>query len=161
MLIITYLIFMIYYDICCACAMLQCILQTPSAMTLMTMNQLLITNPLGMTTTLADLDTIYANAARTHAGMVPTKCFCQMPDEGQKLWVSLSDADCRLILEQDLASTSTLTNCMGVKNGCRQGTFAQQHDKLHVFLHDQEPIDLASVSHSYRCLNYQPGTLRT
>ena len=57
-----------------------------------------------------DIATIYANAAKTHAGMVPTEQFHQMSQEGCKLWASLSDDDCRLILEQDSTSTSTLTD---------------------------------------------------
>ena len=54
MLIIMYTLLIVYHYICCACAMLWRILQ--------------------MTLTLPDTDivTIYANAAQTHAGMVPT-----------------------------------------------------------------------------------------
>ena len=57
-----------------------------------------------------DIVTIYANAAKTRTNMVPTEQFCQMSQEGCKVWACLSDNDCSLIFKQDLTSTSTLTN---------------------------------------------------
>jgi 5,10-methenyltetrahydromethanopterin hydrogenase len=39
------------------------------------------------------IDTIYVNAAKTHAGVIPTEHFQQMSEEGHKIWASLSDDD--------------------------------------------------------------------
>ena len=64
-----------------------------------------------------DIDTIYANAADTHEGMISFNCFCQMTLEGHKIWISLPPKDCKLILEQDSSSTSTLTDSFGSAHG--------------------------------------------
>ena len=61
-----------------------------------------------------DIDTIYANAANTHEGMLSSNHFHQMTLEGHKMWISLPPKDRKLILEQDLSSTSTLMDSFGV-----------------------------------------------
>ena len=38
-----------------------------------------------------DIDTIYANTADTHEGMISSDPFCQMTPEGHKMWISLPD----------------------------------------------------------------------
>ena len=43
------------------------------------------------------IDIIFANAARTHAGMIPNEHLQQMSKEGQKIWALLSDNDCLLV----------------------------------------------------------------
>ena len=95
-----------------------------------------------------DIAIIYANAAKTHACVIPTEQFDQMSLEGCKLWASLSDDDHSLILEQELTSASTLMHTFdhswGRESGHGCGTFACQHDKQCVSLHDQEPNDMAS-----------------
>ena len=68
-----------------------------------------------------NIDTIYVNAAHTNGGMMSSNHFCQ---------ISLPPEDCKLILEQDLSSTSTLAvsfcsmHGWGCSCGCRCGAFA-------------------------------------
>ena len=57
-----------------------------------------------------DIDMIYANAANTCEGMISSDCFHQMSPEGHKMWISLPPKDCKLILEQDSSSMSTLNS---------------------------------------------------
>ena len=92
--------------------------------------------------------TVYANAAKTCTGMVPTEHFHQMCLEGCKLWASILDDGDSPILEQDLTSTLTLMDSFDHSqrresgHGC--GTFTQQCDNQQVFFHNQEPNDMAS-----------------
>ena len=102
-----------------------------------------------------DITTIYANAAKTCTGMVPTEHFHQMSLEWCKLWASISDDDRSIILDQDSIPTLTLTDSFDHsqgresahghgESGRRCGSFAHQHDKQCVLFHDQEPNNMAS-----------------
>ena len=64
-----------------------------------------------------DIDMIYANAANTHEGMISSNHFHQMTPEGHKVWISLPPKNSKIILEQNLSSTSTLTDSLGSMHG--------------------------------------------
>ena len=55
-----------------------------------------------------DIDTLYANAANTHEGMISSSNhFHQMTLEGCKIWIALPPKDCKLILEPQKRDADT------------------------------------------------------
>ena len=86
--------------------------------------------------------------------MISSDHFHQMRPEGHKIWIHLPPKDCKLILEQDLPSTSTPTDSFGHAHGQGSGhgcgAFSQQRDKPHnklcVNFHNHEPNDMASTA---------------
>ena len=95
-----------------------------------------------------DIDTINANAANTHEGMISSNHFHQMTPEGHKVCISLPPENRKLILEQDSSPTSTLTDSLGSAHGRASGhecgAFAQHRDKpcskLHVSFPDPQVL---------------------
>jgi len=69
------------------------------------------------------IDTIYANAASSRQVIVPTDWYGQLSLDGKKLWASLTDADCQILVQLDSASTSTLTDSPASSRGGFQGGF--------------------------------------